>query len=423
VRVLVVGGGGREHALCAKLAEDPNVESVLSAPGNAGIAEVARVMPVPATDVTALADLAESEAVDLTVVGPEAPLVAGLADELRARGRAVFGPGRSGARIEGSKAWSRRLCEAHGIPAPRSREFTDAAGAAAYLDELAPPYVVKADGLAAGKGVTVTEDEDEARRAVEDCLVRDAFGDAGRRVLIEEFLDGREVSAMAFVDGATVVPMPLAQDAKRALDGDRGPNTGGMGAYSPLPWVDGATEAAIHHDVLQATAKALEADGVPYRGVLYAGLMVTAEGPKALEFNCRFGDPETQAVVPRLRSSLAEVLLACAEGRLAGLALAWAEEACVGVVLASGGYPGSIRTGIPIEGLGAAASVPGVDVFHSGTESRDGRVWTSGGRVLTVSGRGRDVGEARRRAYEAVERVQFEGMQYRRDIAGEARGE
>jgi phosphoribosylamine--glycine ligase len=409
--------------LCATLATDPNVDAVLAAPGNAGIAEVARAVPVPATDVTALADLAVAESIDLTVVGPEAPLVAGLADELRARGRAVFGPGAEGARIEGSKAWARRVCEAHGIPAPRSREFTDAAGAAAYLRELSPPFVVKADGLAGGKGVTVTGDVEEARRAMEECLVHDAFGEAGRRVLVEEFLDGREVSAMAFVDGATVVPMPLAQDAKRAQDGDRGPNTGGMGAYSPLPWVDGAAEAAIHHDVLQATAKALEAEGVPYRGVLYAGLMVTAEGPKVLEFNCRFGDPETQAVVPRLRSGLAEVLLACAEGRLAGLAPAWAEEACVGVVLASGGYPGPIRTGLPIEGLGDAAAMPDVDVFHSGTEARDGRVWTSGGRVLTVSGRGRDVAEARRRAYEAIERVRFEGMQYRRDIADEVRGE
>jgi phosphoribosylamine--glycine ligase len=420
MRVLVVGGGGREHALCAKLATDPDVDRVIAAPGNAGIAAVASMAPVDVADVEAVAALAEAESVDLTVVGPEAPLVAGLADALRARGRAVFGPGTAGARIEGSKSWARWLCEAHGIPVPRSAAFTDAAAAVAHLERSAPPFVVKADGLAAGKGVTVTEDLAEAVRAVEDCLVRAAFGEAGRTVLVEEHLTGREVSAMAFVDGATVVPMPLAQDAKRALDGDRGPNTGGMGAYSPLPWVDPATEAIIHHDVLRATAKALEAEGVAYRGVLYAGLMLTANGPKVLEFNCRFGDPETQAVVPRLRSGLAELLLAFADGRSGDVDPTWTDEACVAVVLASGGYPGRIEPGLPITGLSEAAAVPRVDVFHSGTASRDGRVCTAGGRVLTISGRGRDVAEARRAAYDAAALVRFEGMQYRSDIAGGA---
>jgi len=423
VRVLVVGGGGREHALCAALAEDTAVDRVLAAPGNAGIAEVADVASIPATDVEALADLAVAEDVDLTIVGPEAPLVAGLADALRARGRATLGPGTAGARIEGSKSWARWLCETYGIPVPRSARFTEPDRAAAYLDRAVAPFVVKADGLAGGKGVTVTEDRAEALAAVEDCLVRDVFGAAGRSVLIEEFLEGREVSAMAFVDGSTVVPMPLAQDAKRAWDGDRGPNTGGMGAYSPLPWVDRATEAVIHHDVLQATAKALEAEGVVYRGVLYAGLMLTGDGPKVLEYNCRFGDPETQAVLPRLRSSLAEVALACAEGSLAGHAPTWSDEACVGVVLASGGYPGAIRTGLTIDGLADASASDGVRVFHSGTEAGEGRVWTSGGRVLTVSALGDDVREARRRAYEAAERIRFEGMQFRRDIAGRALGE
>jgi phosphoribosylamine--glycine ligase len=423
VRVLVVGGGGREHALCAALAEDTAVDRVLAAPGNAGIAEVADVAAIEAADVEGLADLAVAEDVDLTIVGPEAPLVAGLADALRARGRATLGPGAAGARIEGSKSWARWLCETHGIPTPRSARFTEPDPAAAYLDRAVPPYVVKADGLAGGKGVTVTEDRAEALAAVEDCLVREVFGAAGRSVLIEEFLEGREVSAMAFVDGSTVVPMPLAQDAKRALDGDRGPNTGGMGAYSPLPWVDRATEAAIHHDVLQATAKALEAEGVGYRGVLYAGLMLTGDGPKVLEYNCRFGDPETQAVVPRLRSSLADVALACAEGTLAGHAPAWSDQVCVGVVLASGGYPGPIRAGVMIEGLADATASEGVRVFHSGTAAGEGRVWTSGGRVLTVSALGGDIREARRRAYEAAARIRFEGMQFRRDIAGRALGE
>jgi phosphoribosylamine--glycine ligase len=417
VRILVVGGGGREHALCWKLAQNPAVDRLYVAPGNAGIADVATLVHVSAADIPGIVEFAERESIDLTVVGPEAPLVAGLADEMQSRGLPVFGPTRDAARIEGSKAWARWLCDRHGIPAPRSGAFEDVEQAFAYLDELAPPYVVKADGIAAGKGVTVTEDVGEARRAVEDCLVRGAFGDAGAKVVIEEFLEGFEVSAMALTDGRTVLPLELVQDYKRALDGNEGPNTGGMGAFSPVPAVDPATESRIVEMILRRAARALEAEGIRYRGVLFAGLMLTADGPKVLEFNCRFGDPETQALLPRLATNLGELLLACVEGNLSHHKILWAPEATVGVVLASAGYPGPVETGKPIAGLEEAAAIEGVQVFHAGTVAREGRVLTAGGRVLTVTASALDLTEARRRAYEAASRINFDGMTYRRDIA------
>jgi len=418
VRVLVVGGGGREHALCWALARSSRVDRLFAAPGNAGTADLAEPVPTPATEVDALAGFAHERAIDLTVVGPEAPLVAGLADAFDARGLAVFGPDRAAARLEGSKAWARKLCDDHGIPAPRSREFTDLAPALAFLDEVGgPPFVVKADGLAAGKGVTVAEDRKAAEAALRACLVDRQFGDAGDTVLVEEYLEGREVSAVALCDGETVVPLALAQDHKRAWDAGRGPNTGGMGAYSPLAWVGDAKEAQIVDGILQRTARALAAEGVRYRGVIYAGLMLTAEGPKVLEYNCRFGDPETQVVLPRLRSDLAEALLACVEGDLGQHPVEWSPEACVGVVLASRGYPGPYPTGMPIEGLDKAAATAGLPVFHSGTAVRDGRVVTAGGRVLTVSALGPTVQDARDRAYEACSLIEFDGLHFRRDIA------
>jgi len=423
VRILVVGGGGREHAMCWRLAQNPAVDRLYAAPGNAGIAELATLVPVSAADVPGLVEFAEREAIDLTVVGPEAPLVAGLADEMQARGMPVFGPTRDAARIEGSKAWARWLCERHAIPAPKSRAFEQVGLAFEYLDALEPPYVVKADGIAAGKGVTVTDDLGEAREAVEDCLVRKVFGDAGSTVLIEEYLEGFEVSAMALTDGRTVLPLALVQDYKRALDGNRGPNTGGMGAFSPVPAVDSASEPRIVETVLRRAARALEAEGVPYRGVLFAGLMVTDEGPKVLEFNCRFGDPETQALLPRLASNFGELLLACVEGNLSHHKLVWAEEATVAVVLASGGYPDRFETGKPIAGVEDAAAGEGVHVFHAGTVARDGRVLTAGGRVLTVTAMAPDLEEARRRAYEAASGISFDGMTYRRDIAERVRQE
>ncbi len=393
------------------------MEKLFAAPGNAGIEELARCVPLAATDLDGLVVLVEDERIDLTVIGPEGPLVAGLADRLRERGRLAFGPGAAGARIEGSKAWARGLCERHGIPAPRYGEFDAVEPALAHLRSTDGPFVVKADGLAAGKGVTVTEDLPEAERAVRQALVDGLFGEAGRRVVIEEHLDGVEVSALALVDGPHVRPLALAHDFKRAFDGDVGPNTGGMGAYSPLPFVDAATAARIREDVLLATAGALQAEGVPYRGVLYAGLMLTVEGPKVLEFNCRFGDPETQVILPRLRSDLAELLAACADGEMGPGDLEWAAQACVGVVAASEGYPGAVTTGLPIEGLAEAAALEGVEVFHSGTARRDGRVVTAGGRVLTVSALGSNLDEARSRAYAAMDVVSFDRKRCRRDIA------
>ncbi|HEX2069239.1 MAG TPA: phosphoribosylamine--glycine ligase [Actinomycetota bacterium] len=416
MKVLVVGGGGREHALCWALSRSSMFERLYSAPGNAGIARLASPVPVAADNVAGIVDFSERESIDLTVVGPEAPLVAGLADELELRGLRVFGPVRAAARIEGSKAWARTLCEKHGIPCPRSSEFEEMGPALDFLAEMQAPYVIKADGLAAGKGVTVAEDRGTAERALKESLVDHIFGDAGRTVLVEEYLEGYEVSAMALVDGRTVKPLAFAQDYKRALDGDRGPNTGGMGSLSPVPGVDPATEADIVRMVLEPTAAALEDEGVRYRGVLYAGLMVTSEGPKVLEFNCRFGDPETQVVIPRLRSNLGELLLACVEGNLARYELSWTPEACVGVVLASAGYPGSAKTGVSISGLEEASLVDGVQLFHGGTAAQDGRVLTAGGRVLTVAALGQDHQDARQRAYEACATVQFDGMQYRRDI-------
>jgi phosphoribosylamine--glycine ligase len=423
MRILVVGGGGREHALCWRLAQNPTVDRLYAAPGNAGIAELATLVPVAAADVQGIVEFAERESIDLTVVGPEAPLVAGMADEMHARGMPVFGPNRDAARIEGSKAWARWLCERHDIPAPRSEAFEEVEPAFAFLNQLGPPYVVKADGIAAGKGVTVTEDIGEARRAIEDCLVRKVFGDAGLTVLIEEYLEGFEVSAMALTDGRAVLPLALVQDYKRALDGDRGPNTGGMGAFSPVPEVDSATEARIVEMILRRAARALEAEGVRYRGVLFAGLMLTADGPKVLEFNCRFGDPETQAFLPRLSSNFGELLLACVEGNLSHHKMVWADDATAAVVLASAGYPGPFESGKPIAGLEAAGDMEGVQVFHAGTVARDGRVLTAGGRVLTVTATAPDLEEARRRAYEAVSTVNFEGMTYRRDIAERVRQE
>jgi phosphoribosylamine---glycine ligase len=417
VRVLVVGGGGREHALCWRLAQNPEVDRLYAAPGNAGIAELATLAPVSAADVPGIAEFAERESIDFTVVGPEAPLVAGLVDEMQARGMPVFGPTREAARIEGSKAWARWLCDRHSIPAPRYRAFEDVHPAFDYLDEVKSPYVVKADGIAAGKGVTVTDDLAEARQAIEDCLVRRVFGDAGSTVLVEEHLDGFEVSAMALIDGRTVLPLVMVRDYKRALDGDRGPNTGGMGAFSPVPAVGSGTESRIVEMVLRRAARALEAEGVRYSGVLFAGLMLTNEGPKVLEFNCRFGDPETQALLPRLVSNLGELLLACVEGNLSRHKLAWTPDAAVGVVLASGGYPGEVQTGKPVAGLEDAAAMEGVHVFHAATVAREGRVLTAGGRVLTVTAVAPDLDEARRRAYEAASKISFDGMTYRRDIA------
>jgi phosphoribosylamine--glycine ligase len=419
MKVLVVGQGAREHAICWRLAQNPTIDRLFATPGNAGMAEVATCEPIPATDLEGIADLAERLQADLTVVGPEAPLVDGLVDELEARGLWAFGPTRAAARIEGSKAWAKELCEKYGVPAPRSEVFTELGEAREYIRTLDPPFVIKADGLAAGKGVSIAEDEKVALAALEAALVDRVFGEAGRRVLVEEFLEGREVSALAITDGRIVVPLVLAQDYKRVGDGDTGPNTGGMGAYSPVPFVDEGTRDRIVTEVLERTVAGMAQEGIPYRGVLYAGIMLTKDGPRLLEFNCRFGDPETEAILPRLASDLGEILLATIEGNLSNYRIHWRPEACVTVVLASGGYPGHYTTGFPIDGLDEAGKLEGVHIFHAGTVRRNGRVSTAGGRVLAVSALGHELGDARERAYEACSLISFQGMQYRRDIASE----
>ncbi|HEY7661235.1 MAG TPA: phosphoribosylamine--glycine ligase [Actinomycetota bacterium] len=424
MRVLVVGGGGREHALVWRLARDDRVTSILAAPGNAGIAGLAECRAVPADDVAGLVALVERERVELTVVGPEGPLVAGLVDELEARGHAAFGPTGAAARIEGSKAWAKDLMRRAGVPTARSATFTrgdwdrDRGRVLAFLrDDLdGGPAVVKADGLAAGKGVVVADSATEATAAVEAALGDGAFGQAGESIVIEERLVGPEVSAFALSDGVTVAPLALAQDFKRVGDGDVGPNTGGMGAFSPVPLVDDSTAERIRVEILERTVRAMAEEGVPFRGVLYAGIMLTDAGPHTLEFNARFGDPETQVLMPRLVSSPSALLLACAEGTLADAAIEVDPRAAVTVVLASGGYPGAYESGAPIEGL-AAAEDAGATVFHSGTAERGGRVVTAGGRVLSVTATGASVAEARERAYEACARISFPGMHHRTDVA------
>jgi phosphoribosylamine--glycine ligase len=419
MRVLVVGGGGREHALVWGLARSPRVTDLHAAPGNAGIARLATCHPVKAEDVDGLVALTDRLAPDLVVIGPEAPLVAGLADALRDRGVAAFGPDAAAARLEGSKAFAKEVMARGGIPTAASGTFASLDEAVAFVDALGGRAVVKADGLAAGKGVTVATDRETAVAALRDCLEGGAFGEAGATVVVEEILEGPEVSAFALSDGETVVPLVLGQDFKRIGDGDAGPNTGGMGAYSPLPWVDEATEGEIW-DLCRRTVATMAADGVAYRGLLYTGLMLTSEGPKVLEYNCRFGDPETEVVIPRLRSDLAELLLAASTGGLAGVKVDWTPDAAVTVIVASGGYPGAYDTGVPIDGLEAADRGEGAIVFHAGTSEADGRVVTSGGRVLSVTGLGATIGEARTRAYDAVSRIRFEGSTHRTDIAARA---
>jgi phosphoribosylamine---glycine ligase len=419
MRIAVIGSGAREHALIEALARNPDAERLYAVPGNAGTAARAtNVQGIAVTDAAALASFVESSRVDLTVIGPEVPLVAGVADYFLDRGLAVFGPTSAAARIEGSKAFAKEVMAAAGVPTARSEVFDDAATAIRALDEFGPPWVIKADGLAAGKGVAVTTDADAARAAIEAALVRRVHGDAGGRILLEEYLDGPEASLFALTDGRTVVPLAPARDYKRVADGDEGPNTGGMGAYSPLPDFPESLVEEVRRTILEPTVAELGARGIRYQGLLYAGLALTATGPKVIEFNCRFGDPEAQVVVPRLATDLTELLWATAEGVLAGEKVAWDPRACVTVVLASGGYPGSYRRDFEIAGLEDAEDAPDVYVYHAGT-TRDaaGALRTAGGRVLSVTALGHDLAEARARAYAAADRIHFDAVHYRRDIA------
>ena len=422
MKVLVVGGGGREHALAWKLASERSVREVVCAPGNPGIAQVARLADVSAADPDALAALATREQIDLTVVGPELPLERGISDLFMSRGLRIFGPSRAAAQLECSKVFAKAFMARHGIPTARYRACATAADAHAVVasGELGFPLVVKADGLAAGKGVVVAPDRAAADLAVTAAMEERRFGDAGARVVLEECLTGPEVSFFAVCDGTRAAALMSAQDHKRVFDGDEGPNTGGMGAFAPSPLVDGAIEARIMREVIEPVLAGLRREGGEYRGFLYAGLMLTCDGPKVIEFNVRFGDPEAQVVIPSIADDLAPRLAAAAEGALDASPVAFRRERHVGVVVASSGYPAAGPTGMPISGLAEAARLDGVLVFHAGTVQQGPAIVTAGGRVLTVVGRGPTYEDAIDRAYAGVSTISFEGMQYRRDIGRKA---
>jgi phosphoribosylamine---glycine ligase len=422
MNVLVVGAGGREHALAWKLVAEPSVDAVVCAPGNPGTASIARNVPVSPTDLSDLATLAERERIDLTIVGPELPLDRGIVDLFRARGLRIFGPSRAAAQLECSKVFAKTFMARHGIPTARYRACDNPADAHSVVasGELGFPLVVKADGLAAGKGVVVASDRASADRAIRDAMEEKLFGNAGARIVLEECLDGPEVSFFALCDGTRAASLMSAQDHKRVFDRDEGPNTGGMGAFTPSPLVDAAMQARIMREIVEPVIAGLAAEDTPYRGFLYAGLMLTCDGPRVIEFNVRFGDPEAQVVIPMIADDLAPRLAAAADGELDRSPIAFRPEPHVGVVLASRGYPASGPVGLPIRGLEAAQAEAGVVVFHAGTAARDQEIVTAGGRVLTVVGRGPTYEDAIARAYSGVSKISFDGMQYRRDIGQKA---
>ena len=422
MRVLIAGAGGREHALAWRLARDPGVTAVLCAPGNPGIAAVAEVAPVEALDPAALLAIAERAAIDLTVIGPELPLDRGVVDLFRAAGRRVLGPPRAAAQLECSKVFAKGFMARHGIPTARYRVCASAAEARAAIasGEFGFPVVLKADGLAAGKGVVVATDAAEAEAAIRAAMEEQQFGAAGARLVVEECLVGPEVSFFALCDGTRAIPITSAQDHKRIFDNDEGPNTGGMGAFAPSPLMDESTQTAVMRDIIDPVLRGMRAEGTEYRGFLYAGLMMTCAGPKVIEYNVRFGDPEAQAVMPLIDGEWLPLLAAAADGDLGDRRVALKSGVSVGVVLASAGYPGAVTSGVPITGLFQASQIPGVTIFHSGTAMADKRIVTAGGRVLTVVGTGATFQDAIDRAYQGVEKISFEGMQYRRDIGRKA---
>jgi len=423
MRLLVVGSGGREHALVEALSRSQQAEEIFAAPGNPGMASVAELVDIPVDDLISLRNFARTVDIDLTIVGPEAPLVGGIAEAFWEAGLRIFGPSRGAARIEGSKIFAKKIMQHAGVPTARAEAFDREAAALAYLRSLPPgdgyPVVVKVDGLAAGKGVMIADSYEEAEDAVRD-VFDGAFGAAGERLILEEYLRGKEASVLALTDGRNILPFVPAQDYKRLEDGGEGPNTGGMGAYSPTMWMDSATYMTILEEIINPTVHQLALIGAPYTGLLYAGVMITDEGPKALEFNCRFGDPETQALLPRIETDLLELMVACVEEDLGGREISWSPEKAVCVVLASEGYPESPTTGDEISGLEDLFGLPGVRLYHAATRLEESRLYTAGGRVLNVVGTGDSIIEARARAYAAVELIDFPGKQYRTDIALEA---
>lgn len=420
MRVLVVGSGGREHVLAWKLLQSPRVQKVYCAPGNAGIVSVAEIVPIGADAIKKLVDFAMDNEIELTVVGPEAPLAAGIVDAFTAAGLAVFGPNKAAARLEGSKAFAKQIMEKYHIPTAESRTFTSAENALAYLKEKKAPIVVKADGLAAGKGVVVAATTEEAEDAVRRIMVDREFGESGDCVVIEEFLAGEEVSVLAFTDGNTVIPMVSSQDHKAAYDNDTGPNTGGMGAYSPAPVLTPELLARVEEEILRPTVAGLRQEGIVFKGVLYAGLMITDDGPKVLEYNVRFGDPECQAVLPRLKTDLAEIMLSVVHRSLHHQAIEWHDNHTVCVVMASGGYPGPYEKGKVIRGLDKASQLENVSVFHAGTAEKGRDIVTAGGRVLGVTAWGETLQQALDHAYKAVNVITFDGAHYRNDIGRKA---
>ena len=417
LKILVVGGGAREHTLVWKLAQSPKVEEIYAAPGNAGTAQIAHNVDISPTDIESLAKAAQEQGIDLVIVGPEAPLADGIADRFQGIGIPVFGPTKKATEIESSKVFAKELMQKYNIPCARSATFSDYEQAREYIQQQTPPIVVKADGLAAGKGVTVANSVPEALAALDNTMQSRAFGAAGDRVLIEECLAGKEMSAFAFTDGAGVIPMVAACDYKRVYDEDEGPNTGGMGSYSPPHFLNPILARTVKEAIMEPAVKAMAQENRPYQGVLYGGLIVTSEGPKVLEFNARFGDPEAQVTLPLLKTDLVDIMLAVINGNLSQENVEWSEDACVGVVMASAGYPGSYNTGFPVTGLDNLDS--DILVFHAGTKigAEPGHVLTSGGRVLTVVANGRTIAEAREKVYSNLPRIHFEGCHYRKDIA------
>lgn len=416
MKAMVIGGGGREHALVWKIAQSPKVNKVFVAPGNAGTALIAENLDIHPTDIKTLGEVAQDKSIDFVVVGPEVPLALGIVDYFDNLGIPAFGPTKAAARIESSKVFARNLMKKYGIPCPKGKVFFSYSEAREYLERQQPPIVVKADGLAAGKGVIITSSRQEAIKALNDIMKAKIFGPAGERVIIDEYLSGRELSLIAFTDGKTVSPMVPACDYKKNWDNDKGPNTGGMGSYSPPGFFPAELIEKATNTILLPTVRAMASEGITYKGVLYAGLMVTDKELLVLEFNCRFGDPETQAVLPLLKTDLVDILLAVIQGNLDQVKIEWSSEACVGVVMASAGYPGSYKKGLPIRGLNEMDK--DLLIFHAGTRlGNDGIIYTNGGRVLTVVGIGKDMAEAREKVYSNIPKIYFEGCHYRKDIA------